>query len=41
MAEPEGEQPGRRERELAALFLEESGAGAAQGPEEARDDLPA
>ena len=41
MAELEGEQPGRRERELAALFLEESGAGGTQGPEEARDDLPA
>ncbi len=30
MAELEDEQPGRRERELAALFLEESGKGGTQ-----------
>ena len=35
MAELEGEQPGRRERELAALFLEESGKGGTQ----AKSDL--
>lgn len=42
MAELEGLQPGHRERELAALFLEESGKGGAQdaSPEEARDNLP-
>ena len=42
MAELEGKQPGRRERELAALFLEESGKAEPQvsSPEEARDNLP-
>ena len=42
IAELEGEHPGRRERELAALFLEESGKAGTQdaSPEEARDNLP-